>query len=135
MTRFFDAILLGDGEEAIVEIAECIRVAKKEQLSRPQTLERLAAVPGVYIPSFYSPSYKDDGTIAEMKTLNPKFPTVRRRVLADLSAVDHLLHPLVPNGKIVRWLIRVSAASETILSVASRNSSGSSAPPAVAAIM
>ncbi len=107
---FFDAILLGDGEEAIVEIAECIRVAKKEQLSRPQTLERLAAVPGVYIPSFYSPSYKDDGTIAEMKTLNPEFPTVRRRVLADLSAVDHLLHPLVPNGKIVHDRLGVEIA-------------------------
>ncbi len=107
---FFDAILLGDGEEAIVEIAKCIRLCKKEQLSRPQTLEQLAAIPGVYIPSLYHPVYKDDGTIAEITPLNPAFPTVRRRVLADLSQVDHLLHPLVPNGKIVHDRLGVEIA-------------------------
>lgn len=107
---FFDAILLGDGEEAIVEIAECIRLCKKEQLSRPQTLEQLAAIPGVYIPSLYTPAYNDDGTIAEITPLNPAFPTVRRRVLADLSQVDHLLHPLVPNGKIVHDRLGVEIA-------------------------
>ncbi len=107
---FFDAILLGDGEEAIVGIADCMLLAKKEQVSRQKTLERLAAIAGVYIPSFYSPAYKEDGTIAEMKVLHPKFPTVRRRVVADLSAVDHLIHPIVPNGKIVHDRLGVEIA-------------------------
>ncbi|MBU0946308.1 MAG: TIGR03960 family B12-binding radical SAM protein [Proteobacteria bacterium] len=107
---FFDAVLLGDGEEAIVEIGECIRLAKKEQLPRAQILERLAAIPGVYIPSFYRPAYNEDGTIAAITPLNPEFPTVRRRVLADLSQVDHLLYPLVPNGKIVHDRLGVEIA-------------------------
>jgi len=58
----------------------------------------------------YRPTYKDDGTIAEITPLNPQFLTVRRRVLADLSQIDHLLHPLVPNGKIVHDRLGVEIA-------------------------
>lgn len=107
---FFDAILLGDGEQAVLEIAECIKTAKAEQLSRSKVLERLAAIPGVYIPSFFDPIYNDENEIIEIKTLNPNYPFVTRRVLADLSAMDHLLHPLVPNSKIVHDRLGVEIA-------------------------
>ncbi len=107
---FFDAILLGDGEEAIVEIAECIRSAKQDNLSRPEVLQQLAAIQGVYIPSFYQVSYNEDGTLAELKAIHPEFPTVTRRIVADLSKTDHLLHPLVPNSKIVHDRLGVEIA-------------------------
>ena len=41
---FFDAIVLGDGEEVIVEIADLLLGAKKEGLARAAVLDRLAAV-------------------------------------------------------------------------------------------
>lgn len=107
---FFDAILLGDGEEAVLEIAECIRLAKEEKLPRAATLEKLAQIQGVYIPAFYQPSYNEDGTIAEIQALHPEFPLVTRRVLRDLSKLDHLLHPLVPNSKIVHDRLGVEVA-------------------------
>ncbi len=107
---FFDAILLGDGEEAILEIAECMLLAKEAQLPRTEILEHLAAIPGVYIPSFYHPVYNDDGSIAEIRNISPKFPLVKRRVLADLSKLDHLLHPLVPNSKIVHDRLGIEVA-------------------------
>jgi radical SAM family uncharacterized protein len=107
---FFDAILLGDGEEAIVEIAECVQSAQKDRLSRAALLEQLAEIQGVYIPSFYQPSYKENGTLAGVKPVNPKFPTVARRVLADLSKTDHLIHPIVPNSKIVHDRLGVEIA-------------------------
>ena len=107
---FFDAILMGDGEEAILEIAECIKNAKTDKLSRNQTLEQLAAIPGVYIPSFFEPVYTEKGEITEIKSLHPDFPKVTRRVLADISAMDHLLHPLVPNSKIVHDRLGVEIA-------------------------
>jgi radical SAM family uncharacterized protein/radical SAM-linked protein len=107
---FFDAILLGDGEEAILEIAECIRSGKRDKMSRTAILEQLARIQGVYIPSFYQPSYKEDGTLAELKALHPDFPIVTRRVLADLSKMDHLLNPLVPNSKIVHDRLGVEIA-------------------------
>ncbi len=107
---FFDAILLGDGEEAILEIAECIRLAKVDKLQKNKILEKLAAIPGVYVPSLYNPVYNDDGSIAEIQILNPDFPVVKRRVLSDLSKLDHLLHPLVPNSKIVHDRLGVEVA-------------------------
>jgi radical SAM family uncharacterized protein/radical SAM-linked protein len=107
---FFDAILLGDGEEAILEIAECIRLAKEENLPRCTILEKLAAIPGVYIPSHFQPIYNDNGSIVEIKALKPDFPKVTKRVLSDLSKLDHLLHPLVPNSKIVHDRLGVEVA-------------------------
>lgn len=107
---FFDAILLGDGEEAILEIAECIRAAKENDTPRIAVLEQLAEIGGVYIPSFYEPVYKDNGSISEITVCNPKFPSVTRRVLADISQMDHLLYPLVPNSKIVHDRLGVEIA-------------------------
>ncbi len=110
VAEFFDAILLGDGEEAVLEIAECIRAAKESKTSRNDLLKQLAEIAGVYIPSFYTPVYKDDGSIAEITPSNPNFPSVTRRVLADLSQTDHLLYPLVPNSKIVHDRLGVEIA-------------------------
>ncbi len=48
---FFDAIVVGDGEGAILEIAERVREAKSRSLSRGETLRSLMEVPGVYVPA------------------------------------------------------------------------------------
>jgi radical SAM family uncharacterized protein len=48
---FFDVILLGEGEDAVLEIVEAHRTAKEAGSPREDTLERLAAIPGVYVPS------------------------------------------------------------------------------------
>ncbi len=107
---FFDAILLGDGEEAVLDITASIRIAKEEKLSRSETLLKLAAVPGVYIPSLFQPRYDETGRITEITPLKSEFPQVTKRVLGDLSAMDHLLHPLVPNSKIVHDRLGVEVA-------------------------
>lgn len=107
---FFDAILLGDGEEAIVEIGDCIRRSRQEKLSRTALLDRLAAIPGVYIPAHYSPSYNEDGTLAAIVPMRADAPKITRRVVSDLSQIDHLLHPLVPNSKIVHDRLGVEIA-------------------------
>ncbi len=55
LAEFVDAFLIGDGEEAFLEIAQVLLRAKKEGVSREEALLRLAAVPGVYVPRFYAP--------------------------------------------------------------------------------
>ncbi len=60
---FFDAILLGDGEEALVEITTMVGQAKEKRLSRAELLSQLATIRGLYIPSFFQPQYTDEGTI------------------------------------------------------------------------
>lgn len=107
---FFDAILLGDGEEAIIEIAECVGKGREQRLSRSEILDTLSAIPGVYIPSHFKPEYNEDGSIAEIKALKAKTQQIQRRIVTDLSRIDHLLHPLVPNSKIVHDRLGVEVA-------------------------
>lgn len=45
---------LGDGEELLVEIGQCLRRCRADGLDRESTLHRLATeVEGVYVPQFY----------------------------------------------------------------------------------
>ena len=98
---FFDAILLGDGEEAILEIAEAVIAAKQAGEDRQATLERLAGITGVYVPSFFEPDYDDEGNFQGMNIVGDRPARVRRRVLADLDQVSLGQAPLVPLTRIV----------------------------------
>lgn len=110
VAEFFDAILLGDGEEAILEIAETVGTARQEGLSREVLLRRLAEIDGVYIPADFNPHYDDKGVITRIEQLSATSGKVSRRVLPDLEAADHLTTPIVPNAKIVHDRLGVEVA-------------------------
>ena len=48
---FFDIIVVGDGEEVILEIARIVADGKSEGLSREELLQKFISVPGVYLPN------------------------------------------------------------------------------------
>lgn len=50
---FFDAITIGEGEEATPELLRCIRDARQRGCSRDEILLAMAKVPGTYVPSLY----------------------------------------------------------------------------------
>ena len=85
MWPFIDAMLLGEGEEAIHEIINCHTQWRDEGYSggRVELLRRLACVDGVYIPSFYESNYQADGTLvgttprAEFRGVAPSQVTKR----------------------------------------------------------
>ena len=64
LAPFFDAVLLGDGEEAVLEIARAVRDSKRSGENKTQLLERLSVIAGVYIPAFFEPQYAPDGTLS-----------------------------------------------------------------------
>ncbi|WP_163339728.1 TIGR03960 family B12-binding radical SAM protein [Desulfopila sp. IMCC35008] len=107
---FFDAILLGDGEEAILEIAETLLKAREKQSTRGQLLEQLSGVEGIYIPSWYEPQYDEKGSLTTMTDRQGNSSSPTRRVLPDLDRLDHLLTPIVPNAKIVHDRLGVEVA-------------------------
>jgi len=109
VAEFFDAIVLGDGEEIIGEIAELLLRAKDESWTRTQSLAQLATIQGVYIPSLFLPHYDRDRLIA-IEALSPECPTVTKRVLPELSAAPYLHHPLVPVVKPVHDRLGVEIA-------------------------
>ncbi len=107
---FFDAILLGDGEEAILEIADLLAAAKAAGLDRQAVLHRLSGVEGVYVPALFAPEYDAAGEFVRMRPLVEGHDRVRRRVLADLEAVLPPLPPLVPLARPVHDRLGVEIA-------------------------
>jgi radical SAM family uncharacterized protein/radical SAM-linked protein len=110
VAEFFDAILLGDGEEAVVEIAETIKKAKNNDLSKKQTLENLSKIQGIYIPAEFSTEYDDTGALSSIHNTNKNFQQVERRIVKNLDATSHLCQPIVPNAKIVHDRLGIEIA-------------------------
>ena len=107
---FFDAILLGDGEEAIIEIGQVIARGKQAGADKGQLLAELSRVEGVYVPSLFVPEHDHAGALIAMRPQAPASTPVQRRIVADLKAIDHLRHPLVPNAKIVHDRLGIEIA-------------------------
>ena len=107
---FFDAILLGDGEEAVIDIAETIDRMRSKELSKQELLEELAQIEGIYIPSHFQPEYDRHGHVQAIHRKSGEKDTVPRRILADINQIDHLLHPIVPNAKIVHDRMGIEVA-------------------------
>lgn len=110
LAPFFDAVLLGDGEEAIVEIARAVLDAKITGGTKDQLLARLSAIEGVYIPSFFEPQYAPDLTLTAIAPLKPGYTSVRRRFLADLDAAPYPDSPVVPFMKTIHDRVAVEIA-------------------------
>ncbi|MCF7793433.1 MAG: TIGR03960 family B12-binding radical SAM protein [Candidatus Cloacimonetes bacterium] len=51
MSQFIDAFLIGDGEEAILEIKDCLK--QKKNNSRKEKLEALQKIEGVFVPALH----------------------------------------------------------------------------------
>jgi len=98
---FFDVFQLGDGEEMAVDTCNCLIECKKKGLNRHDTLVELSKIDGIYIPSFYEISYKNDGTISEIKTFNNAPMPVKKRLLLDLDKAKFPKNFVVPMIEII----------------------------------
>jgi len=96
---FIDAAVLGDGEEAVLEITDIIRSWKAEGCpgGREELLLRLAETGGVYVPRFYDVEYLPDGRIQRVVPNRDRVPyRVFKRTTMDLDAWPYPKKPLVP---------------------------------------
>jgi len=110
LADFFDCAVIGDGEEAVVEICEAVRASKEAGETRRVLLDRLAEIEGVYVPSFFEPGYNEDGTLREIRPLKTGYETVRRRFLPDLENAPYPTRPIVPFMKTVHDRVAVEIA-------------------------
>ncbi|MCH5269893.1 MAG: TIGR03960 family B12-binding radical SAM protein [Lachnospiraceae bacterium] len=100
---FFDLFYIGEGETHNEELIHLYRKCKKEGVGRKEFLRRAAKISGIYVPSFYEPSYNEDGTIAAFTPLEEGIPaTILKEVAMDVSDVSYPLKPLVPFMKITQ---------------------------------
>lgn len=79
LSPFFDAFVIGDGEEAILELAEAHVSWKRQGGSRKDLLKAWKELEGVFVPSLHLPG-----------------DVVHRRVVANLASADFPTHLVVP---------------------------------------
>jgi len=97
VAELFDAILVGDGEEAAVAICRAVREWKQTGGSdKTELLDKLAAIQGVYVPSFFSVCYSPQGTVNRIEALHPGYGRVEKAVIRDLNAFPFPSRQIVP---------------------------------------
>ncbi len=110
LADFFDLFVIGDGEEAILEISkQTIQWKRAGKGGKKELLKELAGIQGVYVPSFYTLSFNDQ----DLQILEPHYPehaTVKRAVLSDLAKTPFPTSPIVPFGKPVHDRLRLEIA-------------------------
>ncbi len=101
---FLDAVVLGDGEEAVLMVCERVRAWKRDGRpgGRDGLLASLAATGSVYVPRFYDVRYLPDGRIEAVAPNRPGVPaSVRKHTLLDLDAWPYPRAPVVPVAETV----------------------------------
>ena len=96
---FFDAFVVGEGEEVVHEVADVVAGWKAARGSRDELHRALAKVPGVYVPSLFRPVYDPETKVlVAIEPLVPGYEKVSRRVMPDLNALSTTAYerPVVP---------------------------------------
>lgn len=87
LAEFFDLFCLGDGEEIDLEVIDLWRQCRDEGCSRQEFLRRAAKIPGVYVPSLYTVTYHEDGTVASYTAHDGAPERVQKRAIMDLDSM------------------------------------------------
>jgi len=99
LADFLDAVLLGDGENAIHEI--CDTYLAWDRRDRNDLLGALAGIRGVYVPAFFEPRHAADGRLTEIRPLRPGYTRVEKQIVRDLNSVPLQETYVVPTMQIV----------------------------------
>ncbi|MBY0402918.1 MAG: radical SAM protein, partial [Cyanobacteria bacterium] len=87
LSPFFDAFIIGDGEEVLIEILEIIALHKQKSSSRTLLIQALAKLEGIYIPGVTPVAHKRIIDIAthqvELAPLIPVVGAVHDRVVIE----------------------------------------------------
>jgi len=107
---FFDAMVVGDGEDVMVEIARTwLEWKESGSADRHSLLKRWSELEGVYVPSFFDPNYDASGR----QTVVPRYKeysNVKRAIVADLNAAPFPDRPVIPFGKPVHDRLRLEVS-------------------------
>ena len=101
LADFVDIFFLGEGEEVDLEVINLYKEHKKNGYNKKAFLRACADIEGVYVPSLYDVSYKEDGTIAAVTPLDGAPAVVRKRIIKDLNTCFYPESFVVPYTDIV----------------------------------
>jgi radical SAM family uncharacterized protein/radical SAM-linked protein len=110
LADFFDAFLIGDGEEALLEISDVIIKAKRDKASKDDLLYALSQIEGVYIPSFFNVVYGKNGVVEAVVPLKEGYERVKKRWVSSLDDTPYIRTPIVPYKKIIHDRLNLEIA-------------------------
>ena len=110
LADFFDAFVIGEGEEVVLEICECIIEAKKDKRRKSEVLHLLSQIEGIYIPSFFQVVHQKNGMIKEVVPVKQGYELVKKRWVKNLDKIPSVCSPIVPYKKIIHDRLNVEIA-------------------------
>jgi radical SAM family uncharacterized protein/radical SAM-linked protein len=97
----FDAMLIGDGEEAALEICRAVRSAKSDKMKKVDLLHNLSRIKGVYIPSFFKPHYDPELHFKHIEPLREDYREVSKALVPDLDQYPFPEDQVVPFASLI----------------------------------
>ncbi|MFC2169458.1 TIGR03960 family B12-binding radical SAM protein [Acidobacteriota bacterium] len=107
---FFDLFLIGDGEEAFIEIIEELLNLKKKTEKKNDVLRELAGIKGVYVPSFYTLHKPARSFLSSAKPIGNIPSKIEKRILFPFDKAPFPEKVIVPNIKTVFDRVAVEVA-------------------------
>lgn len=105
LVDFIDLFVIGDGEEAIVDLVDIYKEWKDAGGTKDELLKRLSRLEGFYVPSFCDFYYSPDGRINKIKG-----DKVRKRILWDLDNAPFPNRPIIPYIKAIHDRVTLEIA-------------------------
>ena len=98
IAEFFDMFYIGEGETVYDALFDVYKANKAAGGSRKDFLFAASKIPGIYVPSLYNVSYKEDGTIASFTPVKEGIPEkVCKQLITDITKDYRAIKaPVVP---------------------------------------
>ena len=98
IAEFFDMFYIGEGETVYDALFDVYKATKVAGGSRKDFLFAASKIPGIYVPSLYNVSYKEDGTIASFTPVKEGIPEkVCKQLITDITKDYRAIKaPVVP---------------------------------------
>jgi radical SAM-linked protein len=90
---FFDGLVIGDGEEVVLEICDLALQWKEAKAKKEEFLRSLSQLRGVYVPSLHTEGQR-----------------IRKRIVSDLNQTFFPTCPIVPYMKVVHDRLNIEIA-------------------------
>jgi len=101
MADFIDLFVIGEGEEVSLDLFALYRRAKKEGMGKKEFLKQAAKIGGIYVPSLYQVTYREDGTIESVEPKDGAPRVVEKRIVRDFDKAYYPETFVVPSTDIV----------------------------------
>lgn len=96
IAAFFDLFYIGESEAVMDDLMDLYKTMKKDGKTRDEFLAAAGRIEGIYVPSLYHVTYREDGTIGEIKPSAGLPEKVRRVIAPDLDLSPYPKKPIVP---------------------------------------